>query len=128
MTDKKLTDSEIVKALEEAIEYGCGHYIEIEMPTIKNALDLINRLQAENDTLRTCVKQIPLIRKDGKSPLSLLTAEIKAEAYKEFAERLKEKATDIGVCDAHGNNYGGATVVLTNDIDNLLKELVGDEP
>ena len=31
--------------------------------------------------LRVSVEQAPLIRKDDKSPLSLLTAEIKAEAY-----------------------------------------------
>ena len=51
--------------------------------------------------------------------------DLKAETRKEFAERLKEKATDVGVCDAQGNNYGCATVVFVDDIDNLIKESGG---
>ena len=42
--------------------------------------------------------------------------EIKAEAYKEFAERLK-KLQYLSIVN---------TVVSVNDIDNLLKELVGE--
>lgn len=44
--------------------------------------------------------------------------EAKAEAYKEFAERLKEKHCDIVL-------YG--EIVTVNTIDNLLKEMVGEE-
>ena len=49
--------------------------------------------------------------------------ELKVKAYKECIEKVKSKATDIGVCDAQGNDYGGATVVFVNDLDNLLKEM-----
>ena len=41
--------------------------------------------------------------------------EVKSEAYKEFAERLKEKATN--------SFYEERKYVDTEDIDNLLKEL-----
>jgi hypothetical protein len=44
-------------------------------------------------------------------------ANLKAEAYKEFAERVK--ATKF----KHGNDY----IIYADNIDNLLKELVGDE-
>ena len=42
----------------------------------------------------------------------------KAEAYKEFAERLKENSIAT---------FSWSGVVLVEDIDNLLKELVGDD-
>lgn len=45
-------------------------------------------------------------------------ANAKLEAYKEFAERLKEKHCDIVL-------YG--EIVTTGMIDNLLKEMVGEE-
>lgn len=48
----------------------------------------------------------------------LFEPEIKSEAYKEFAERLKEKYYNIVL-------YG--KIVTTNMIDNLLKEMVGEE-
>lgn len=61
MPDKKLTDKEIVKALECEIECNKGlkkhcigcllqkHYPYCEEKVIEYALDLINRLQAENE-------------------------------------------------------------------------------
>ena len=86
---------------------------------IKQFIELFDRLQAENEELKETIKvlrvgveQAHLIRKDGKSPFNLLKAEIKAEAYKEFAERLKRITEHI---------YYEPCIV-----DNLLKELVGD--
>ena len=142
----KLTDAEVKKALKEYIEFADFEYTEytsIRLDILKNALDLINRLEGENKKnetiirfadktieslkaeaerlkedikiLRVSVEQAPLIRKDGKSPLSLLTAEIKAEAYKEFAEKIKEKTMWLF-----------SSVSINNEIDNLLNELVGD--
>ena len=49
-----------------------------------------------------------------------LIGDISAEAYKEFAERLKEKA--YTECDITGHKY---QVVQIEEIDNILKELVG---
>ena len=47
-------------------------------------------------------------------------SEIKAEAYKEFAERLNEKAQIADCFDSYN------MVVGTHFIDNLLKEMVGE--
>jgi hypothetical protein len=78
-------------------------------------VDLINRQQETIKTLRNCVEQHHIIRKDGKSPLSLLTEEIKAEAIKEFAERLKSRLITVTYMN------------FDDTIDNLVKEMVGEE-
>lgn len=51
--------------------------------------------------------------------------DIKIQAYKEFADRLKEKCgifTPLGV-----NWIEEAKVVRVSDIDKILKEMVGEE-
>lgn len=113
-------------------------------------LDLINRLEAENKKLQTVKKFIDtLIHRDCEYPtpeayekafqraleqlydntnlkaenerLTHITrnliGEIKAEAYTEFAEDIK--ATKI-----NHKNFG--EIVFVEDIDNLLKEMVGE--
>lgn len=143
MPDKKLTDSEIVKALEccgcsanvcddcpitTALkdDCKCGEYLAT------NALDLINRLQAENErveTLNSDLVEIQDIRKKVNLALIAENAELttayktaKAEAYKEFAERLKtEYAKGMNWFKKKESYY-----VDVGDIDNLLKELVGE--
>ena len=66
MSDKKLTDNEIIKALEKA-EYRCdgielrGFYLDHE--SMKQVIDLINRLQAENERLKGKVKGFEKIRR-----------------------------------------------------------------
>ena len=66
----------------------------------KDALDLINRQQAEIEELRKM--------------LLVKSTEIEAEAIKEFAERLKE------------HRVGNLLVINVNCIDYLVKEMVGD--
>ena len=143
MPDKKLTDAEIVKALEcckyeydTKCELCCYNFYSrtgCRSELRRNALDLINRLQAENEELKDTVKvlrvgveQAHIIRKDGKSPFNLLKAEIKAEAYKECIEKVKEKSkkTEI-VCSGKliTTNY----TISARNFNNLLKELVGDK-
>ena len=116
--DKKLTDSEIVKALNTAL--GMEH-ISIYCANVKNEvqsikvldiIDLINRLQAENERL-----------KKGWKADVILTANAKAEAYKEFAERLKAKITEE-YNYFEEQEYPRARI---SDIDNILKELVGED-
>lgn len=54
------------------------------------------------------------------------SAQIKAEAYKEFAERLKEK---LGICHivSDGEYCGYDCGDVHKCIDNILKEMVGEE-
>ena len=111
MSDKKLTDEEIIKRLERCVKRGNRNY------DTDIVLDFINRQKETIETLRKCVEQHHIIRKDSKSPLSLLTEEIRAEAYKEFAERLKKETL----------SDKGYDILQQGTIDNLLKEMVGDE-
>lgn len=116
MTDKKLTDEEIIKAaLEEEIhlaEYVDSDYCSnTEVSLLKSTLDLITHLQEENETLKEFIVET---RRCDK--------EIKSEARKEFAEKLKEKSFKTI------RNYGlTKDVVEVCDIDTLLKEMVGEE-
>ncbi len=97
-----------------------------------------NRLQAENERLKnenTLLSQNSLANKyphcvwigdnlilsKSEQDYDKLIANIKAEAYKEFAERLKTEMFKI--------NYSGSVynVVDVDDINNLLKELVEEQ-
>ena len=132
MTDKKLTDNEIIKAL----NYCCGNIknnddecqedmcYQVCMPEsrdegirwcrqwlIKDALDLIHRQQAENDTLKNVIKNF-FLEKAGCNIDPL--AEIKSEAYKEFAKLLRRQSFD-------------RLYVSVDEINNLLKEMAGED-
>ena len=117
MTDKKLTDNEVVKALE------CCRDIDIKCETCQlwtdsectevlyqATINLINRLQAENERLKDCIDEqdIEIAR------LWKRIEEAKAEAYKEFAFRLKKEYTFNGL-------------VSVEEIDELLDKLVGEK-
>lgn len=133
MTDKKLTDEEIIKALEcmlgminNDVEYsincrGCAFEDNTLCSEIcsdgvaKAALELINRQKAEIERLKgfTIVNNIMESQR--------IKRETKAEAYKDFAEKLKVAAIS---CSIGGRYY---KIFTTRDIDNFLKEMVGEE-
>ena len=104
----KLTDEEIVKALERLIELTSKDMlISNKGVTYGNVLDLINRLQ--ND--------LAISQKETKRyATGYKTA--KTEAYKEFAERLKRTFPK--------DDFLRSTKQISKQIDNLLKEMVGD--
>lgn len=117
----KLTDKEIVNALEEWRKEIIADYQRLQLldapmdcfeeshadtvTKLSNALDLINRQDAEIEKFEECASREMLYQK------------VKAEAYKEFAEDIK--ATKI----TH-KNFG--EIVFVEDIDNLLKEMIGE--
>ena len=127
-----MTDNEIIKALEccstgetydDCEKNGCPLYLGITMgckyidkenQLYSDALDLINRQKAEIEKLKgsTIVSNIMESQR--------IKREAKAEAYKEFAERLNEKAQIADCFDSYN------MVVGTHFIDNLLKEMVGE--
>lgn len=120
MTDKKVTDEEIIKRLERCVKRGNRNY------DTDIVLDLINRQKAEIERLKECPKCV--YEYDGEvteycvqGPCSNFKTveQIKAEAYKEFAERLKEKIWDVDC------RVGYVQVVDMGDIDETLKEMVG---
>ena len=157
MPDKKLTDSEIVKALEclvkgkcpecpYFISYPCGECRKM----LNSVLDLINRLQvrveklekvehfadktiatlqAENERLKEGlpISASFIFEKAQLDELLTRTVEveskfknkIKAEAYKEFAERVK--------LEFYYEFDELIPSIMADKIDNLLKELAGEE-
>lgn len=141
-----LTDAEIKKALECCIKWkregDCAKcpLWESEKLCVKEirilALDLINTLEEENKSLKAEVERLKNaykqcawerdifaedmtqeIKKDC-SYLMLDIKTIKAEAYKEFAKRVKLRFSGTLSCSGE---------VITRAVDNLLNELVGDE-
>ena len=125
MTDKKITDEEIKSSLEViATTRNCNECkirnckwgtCNCSQITANAALDLINRQETEIEKLKgsTIVSNIMESQR--------IKREAKAEAYKEFAERLNEKAQIADCFDSYN------MVVGTHFIDNLLKEMVGEK-
>ena len=109
MTDKKFTDKEIIKRLEQCVKRGNRNY------DTDIVLDLINRQKSEIERLKgsTVVNNIMESQR--------IKREAKAEAHKEFAEKLKDAAMS---CLMGGKYY---KVITTRYIDILLKEMVGKE-
>lgn len=105
----KLTDEEIVKALKTLLELVLVEGCLQRAKTISLALDLINRQQAENKRLYGDIMTYKL--RWARATVKLDTA--KSEAYKEFAEKLKHKAINIGVNDS---------IVSTFAIDETLRK------
>lgn len=129
-----MTDNEIIKALEccstgetydDCEKNGCPLYLGITMgckyidkenQLYSDALDLINRKQAENEELRIENQSLRAAANSYKMHYN----EAKSEAIKEFAERLKSSIyinTNLLVyqCEA-----------VESVIDDIVKEMVGD--
>ena len=121
-----MTDNEIIKALECcALKHkDCEEcpilstYCEIDLH--EYTLNLINRQKAENDSLKMDLAKCS-IRLDN---LYKTANEIKYEAIKEFAERLKQTITNE-INTYYNSNGGGYYLAedVIDDIDNLVKEM-----
>ena len=114
MPDKKLTDvtdnnvgktndNEIIKALEDWIKNYDGSYVNFK--TLGNALDLINRLQKENEILQTNAANA---FQEGLNENQKLFENTILDS---FAERLKKRFA--------------YNVVIRNTIDNVLNSMKG---
>ena len=149
MTDKKLTDKEIKKALEEYIElrFDDTEYATVRLDTLTNALDLLTRQQSENKRLEKEVGLVSIQFQDLQERYEEAQAEIeslkifrgyaekrasdyktmrdkyldaKCKAYKEFAEKLKEfMHNKFKDLDEYEFEY-----ITERDIDNFCKEIV----
>ena len=117
-----MTDNDIIKALECCRDGDCKNCTFDECTTglldKGIALDLINSQKAEIERLVEHTKEGIYLAKQLPEMLELA----QAEAIKEFAERLKWKATAT-----HKTVAGHYRYEITNDfIDTLVKEMVGD--
>ena len=119
-----MTDNEIIKVLECCgKEYSCEKCAlntwldkkrDCTGAILVNALDLINRQKEKNESLKVDLAKFS-IRLDN---LYKTADEIKSEAIKEFAEKLKGYA--IG---ENGSKEKAYFFVEVQDIDNLIKEM-----
>lgn len=129
MINKRYTDEEILKALDICTQQNssipccdcpCWNGDEQECEVIDNTLilGLIHRQKAEIERLKgsTIVNNIMESQR--------IKREAKAEAYKEFAEKLKEK---YGIFTPLGVNWiEEVKAVRVSDIDKILKEMVSE--
>lgn len=129
MTDKKFTDEEIIEALDLCTQqngsipcYDCPCWNDDEQECkgidYTATLDLIKRQKAEIEKLNKKVEELSDVLSDT---IKIRYSEAKVEAYKEFAERLK-RSTVMAVM---GNKIYAVTT--SKGVDNLLKEMVGEE-
>lgn len=104
-----MTDNKIInqwKHERELAECVCSYFVDqVELSLVNETIDLINRQKAEIERLQKLL--------DDKCDRCI--ARDKSEAIKEFASRLK-----YGVPQEYG-------VISCYDVDNLVKEMVGEE-
>lgn len=149
MINENLTDKDVVEGLERCIsttaDKACAdcpfnkqNLCDIDQWALeKYALNLINRQKSEIERLKSAndekFRQWDMLAEKTKTHYANLYNEakdkLKAEAYKEFAEKIK-KSIKENVDEAwhrdDGNGIYDAEYVL-DDIDNLLKEMLGEE-
>ena len=122
----RMTDEQIIKALECCYRKGGTPCRDCPFNKFEDCNDvlmadyvfnLIKRQQEEIDNLREHLKRV-CAERDARICTNNF---IKSEAVKEFAERLKEKSFKTI------RNYGlTKDVVEVCDIDNIVKEMVGE--
>ena len=140
-----MTDNEIIKAFKDFlieqvdgytdhVETGGERYefIEKELELLKETDNLINRQKAEIERLVKGFEEVKKGIEEAKVLVAKDIAKARAEAIKEFAERLKNEIisdTAYG-CDTnqHTGYYDYQIKIgdIPEYIDNLLKEMVGD--
>ena len=129
-----MTDNEIVETLKLCTTqdgsipcYDCPRWNDDEQECegidYTATLDLINRQKTEIEKLKSKNEILShnadnAFQEGLNECRELFEPEIKSEAYKEFAEKLKEKYCDIVLY---------RKIVTVNTIENLLKEMVGEE-
>ena len=135
-----MSEDEIIKALEccSSDEVGLCHICPLDGECngditilLKYALDLINRQKAEIESLKIANEKMYIANKKQEKNIDRLEHQLealcltlklaKAEAIKEFAERLKV------TCYTYSDICGyESTVIDVSKINNLVKEMVGD--
>lgn len=141
MTNKRYTDEEIVKAWEcclcdtsECLQCQNKKLCKIECDELAvKTLDLINRKVEEINRFKAEIERIQKARlkqaqflaeqKAQKYELIDKLSRAKAEACKEFAEKLKKKCYE----DFEETDEMLAPYVTEDNIDEVLKEMIGEE-
>ena len=134
-----MTDEQIIKALECCNDGAC-EYCPIGgdnciQRSRNEAIKLINHQKAEIERLELALsaqKAFNLTKPETVEEVakyySVNKDIIKSEAIKEFAERLKEKASSVVTsCQGYEIYETKQYNISAVDLDNLVKEMVGEE-
>lgn len=132
-----MTDNEIMEALKACNTqdgsipcYDCPCWCDDTQKCVglnyTEVLGLINRQKAEIEELK---RKNEILSRNADNAFQeglnecrgLFEPEIKAEAYKEFAERIRE------CCASNDDLPADAWLSVTTDINCVLKEMVGEE-
>lgn len=122
-----MTDSELIKALENSINTYNEKGVYVDKENLQQqVLDLIKRQKKELEAIKDeraivfklSEEQINEVNETILKSVEYNERKIKAEAYKEFAEIIKDKWFD--------NRYDSPNVDFDDFIDDALKELVGE--
>lgn len=148
MTNKNLKDEEIIKALECcSLPFnecaGCPLYDDYPSCEI-HVIDLINRQKAEIERLRSMNQakldaihdlraQNEILSKNADNAFQeglnecreLFEPEIKAEAYKEFVERVKEASYKLVMCN-NGIPISTSYQISLEELNKILNEMEGE--
>lgn len=137
-----MTDNEIIKMLKSEIhlvDYVEGSYADnVSLELLKNALDLINRQQAEIERLekenKILSENADTAFQDGLNEAQDLYAEqvkneVRAEAIKEFADSFDDELAKLRdtYFEADRIEYGLVCEVIHNYLYRTLREMVGDK-
>lgn len=137
-----MTDNEIIKMLKSEIrlvDYVEGSYADnVSLELLKNALDLINRQQAEIERLekenKILSENADTAFQDGLNEAQDLYAEqvknkVRAEAIKEFADSFDDELAKLRdtYFESGKIEYGLVCEVIHNYLYRTLREMVGDK-
>lgn len=123
----KITDNEIIKALEKILELMCNEGDLQRSAIISKSLDLINRQKAEIERLKKENNQLAEDWSNVTIEKDLLFDEAKALIEKAKVETAKEFAEIVKANKHKLFNYIYSSKGFDEQIDNLLKEMVGEQ-
>ena len=120
--DDVMTSEELIEELEK-VRYNVTS--EYHKAVIDAAIDTLKSQKAESERLTNIVDDGAEVCHNCHSKYAEKIKQAKAEAIKEFAERLKEHKIDVDVSFGYGREvYTEAVAVI--EIDNLVKEMAGE--
>lgn len=137
-----MTNKEIIKAFKccNLVTYSCEDcpFHKDEKCTANNIgniektiADILDRQQAEIERLKEGCKKLVekqnLYKENMQATREYQIEQAKAEAIKEFAERLMEKSINTYRYDYQNDISIHEKYVTEKDIDNLVKEMVGED-
>ena len=116
-----MTEAEIKKDLLFVAHYCHDEYNEIRVDVLLlNALDLINRQQAEIERLESKVEELSEVLSNS---IRIRYSEAKSEAIEEFWSRLQGIAYRSEVEWSHGEH---PMLIELDDAEEIYEEMVGD--